>query len=288
MNDNYMIKNLFYIAWNASGDFIHFFGLIRYLTKYYEKIHFYIKDDKNKDNYMKCVEYLYNDILDKIIFFSRYPIKYVRKHTNKNDHTIILWNMFGSSAFNNIVILNSNGKYFDLNNNNEYHNIFNFNVDEENKSHEQLTGQHLNIYNAIGLNYNVAYKYFNIKRDFEIENNIYNDIMFKYKIIDNKYSIICNDGKIKMKYLNDNKIYIDINYITPIPYHLIKLFENAEELHLIENSHTLFIYHLYNSGMVKIKNVKIHFYTRTSATRRKGYANNYLYPKINEWEYLYE
>lgn len=284
MNNNYLIKNLFYIGGTLNGDFIHFLGLIRYLTKYYEKIHFYIEPDNEHTNYINTVQYLYNDILDKIIFFSRLPIRYIKKNAKKNDHTIILAGCrYRTSDFSNIVILNFNTKHYHLNIDNEYNNIFNFNTDEENKSHEKIPGTHLDLYNSIGLNYNIAYKYFYIKRDLEMEDTIYKDILLKNKIIDNKYSIICNDGKIKMKYLNDNKIYIDIHYITPIPYHLIKLFENAEELHLIENSNTLFIYHLYNSGMVKIKNVKIHFYTRN-----RVYANNYLYPKINEWEYLYD
>ena len=68
------------------------------------------------------------------------------------------------------------------------------------------------------------------------------------------------------------------------PLYLIKLIENAEEIHLFENSSALMIYFLQISNNFNYKNkIYMHFYARF---RSQNINDVYKYPILNNWEFI--
>ena len=114
-----------------------------------------------------------------------------------------------------------------------------------------------------------------------------NDFYFNgdNKINENEeYAVICEIPGHSIKDEYKKMKNVNINYCTNNPLRLIKLLENAKEIHLIDDSHVLFFYYLYMSNTVKIDNVNVHIYSRN---RFEYYYKMFMNPKIESWKIIF-
>ena len=129
----------------------------------------------------------------------------------------------------------------------------------------------------------------NIKLDdFYFQRNIIaEEELFNKLQLSNKKYIIINDyypNNIKKEYY-ENKNFININNLSKI-YDIFKVIENAEEVHLIENSIALFVYHMQYKNLMKPVRINFHAYARKEHYRQaysieesNVFLDMFLYPK---------
>lgn len=269
---------------NAIGDFLTNNGIVNFLLEYYDKIVISTTlvsfKQKNTITYLKI---LHNKNINKILILNFNDINKIT-----NDYNFIdIFNLM----LNKNKKLNINFKYnnFYDNNNNL---INNFNVNKKyfffNKN--DLLDNGTKHYKNVGLNKNVRLDFFHYERNLNEENKTYKEILKRFNISDNKYNIICEGIQcdnikaiIDKKYIHNNYFNINIHNLVSNPLYLIKLLENASEIHLIENSHCLMIYYLQYKNLMKKNNIYYHIYSRKRPESQKLFYNMVLNPKLNNW-----
>jgi hypothetical protein len=156
-------------------------------------------------------------------------------------------------------------------------------------------------YNSIGLPHEIKYKNFSFNRLYEDENKLFNSLN-----IESHYTVICEysgpniedlipsvtvDNLIDRKYLSDKNRIINLHKLSPKYFDIVKVIENANEVHLIENSIALFVYYLQISGRMKPIPIKLHAYARKEEKRnykiKPKFLNMLLTPKLDNWEFIY-
>jgi hypothetical protein len=132
-------------------------------------------------------------------------------------------------------------------------------------------------YNHYGIDNNIAIDYFLIKRDNELETQKYNELINN---IGNEYIIINEDIKrnyiIDKTKINNGLKLFNINRSSNLVFDMIKIIENAKEIHLISTFWSLIIY-LLQKKYNMFNNIKIFFHDYV----RPGYYKH-LY-KGNNW-----
>jgi len=275
---------LIIIGYDAIGDWISYNGLIRYLLKFYNKIYLVSKTPniselfidenrveifpgyvENKDEY---------DELNLMIYHE--PIK----------HFLFTNNFFSHK--------NKIGKYFNVSK--EYIDItpkmtetpVQIFTDECLKLENNSTAFYL----ASGLSKEIKFQYFYFKRNPEKENILFNKLNLENKI----YDVICHyePHTIKNEYIQKLENTINLHNLSNF-FDVLKVIEEAREIHLIENSVALFIYHLQVKNLLKENKVYLHAYSRKDKNRTAKNENDsnifidmLLMPKLKNWEILYE
>ena len=109
-----------------------------------------------------------------------------------------------------------------------------------------------NVFTNNKLDKNIAYKYFNIERDLQLEENRYNkltnDLGYDYIIINQDYDKL-NEPHVKCKinsnfFINKNLPVFNLSKSSDIIIDMIKIIENAKEIHLTSTFWSLVIYYL--------------------------------------------
>ena len=136
-------------------------------------------------------------------------------------------------------------------------------------------------YTAGNIDKDESYKSFLIQRDEELENKKY----AKFIEETGKDYIIINEDSprginIDKKYLNENTRIYNINGSSNIVFDIIKIIENAKEIHLTSTFWSLIIYNLQKKYNL-FSNIPIYFHSYA----RKGYYD-FLYKDIN-WTFIY-
>lgn len=91
-------------------------------------------------------------------------------------------------------------------------------------------------YTAYNINPNIRINYFNITRNIEIENNIYNNFIIKYGT---EYILTHGDIDISK---NNNFCYVKLDEISTTFFDMITVLLNAKEIHLIDSAWAVIIF----------------------------------------------
>lgn len=256
---------------------------------YFENIKFYTNDykiDKINDN--SCLLYFHQgwtDIINCLSLINYFSLKYQKVYLliRKDSKNII---DFYTKNNDNIIILYEDKKELDINYNNI--NYFEKKYNLENISRELIGCHDINrtdtfknkfnagkffvnaFYECYGIDYMNRINYFTFTRNIELENLTYHNFKTKYgtkyilyhEIIDNY------DKSIQI---------INLNNISDIFFDMIKVIENAIEIHLLDSVWGSFIYQL-DSKYGLFQNKKIFLYAK------RGYKKMFEEPiKLNNW-----
>lgn len=146
-----------------------------------------------------------------------------------------------------------------------------------------------NFYINAGIPPSVRLDYFNIDRDIESENLLYDKQITSRGIL--KYTVICQYDKniINTKYITFKENIINLHFISTSCIDILKLVENAEEIHLIENSIALLIYYMQvSTGFCSNKTIFVHNYARPKQRQNANYITMVMHPQLPNWVILNE
>jgi len=236
---------------NGYEDIIQCIPLINYYCEKYNFIYLFIREDIKYflDWYCKDIKNIH------IIYISfDLHLKYFESiHKNNIDLSIENNELKYCLQLNNINNIDKIYIGFMDKCNNNYPNKFTEYLINNNKNFVRA------FYEAYNINYDLRIKYFNIERDYLLEDTTYNEFILNNGY---EYNLYCscenrNDFNIYIK--NKCKNPIDINNITNIFYNYIKILENAIDIHIIDSFWGCFIYIL-QSKYNLFKNIKIYYY----------------------------
>lgn len=270
--------SIYVLVHNAIGDFLTTNGLLRFLSTLYDNVY----------------------IASSIISLEKKPnnILYLKElYKNcKNIQFISFQELLNKSKTCKITVLNAMLKQNIKLNNNKNINLIDhdnwFKVDDIYKYKDigfiDNSSKH---YSNCGLDIQIRINYFFYERDYEKEDEYYQKILRDYNVKNNEYNIIC-EGKqcdnvnalIDRKYIKNNYQIINIHLLVDNPLFLIKLLEEANEVHLIENSHSLMVYYMQSKKLMKMKEIHYHIYSRIRHINQKDFYKMVLNPKLDNWK----
>jgi hypothetical protein len=276
--------NLIIYGYDAIGDWISVNGLIRYLLKYYSNIHIITNHislctelyRNNSNIIINNINNVTNTTFDELSFGiwgyceKCYNVRYCFNRFNKIGN------------FYNIVCQNITSCLDEADYKSNYSHILSGDsIEYENNSSA--------FYLGLGIPSNIKLDYFYFERNLSNEDELYS----KLKLKDNEFSVICEyDNNIIEKNKIKNKNIINIHNISNF-FDIIKIIENASEVHLIENSVALFIYHMQYKNLMKNVNICLHTYARQEIHRKvtknnpsNMYLDMLLKPKLENWEII--
>lgn len=287
------ISKIFITQYVGYGDWLSVSGMARFLTKKYDQVYI-IADGGN----FGFIQQLYRDNSN---------IKVVYSHEA---------NQIINSGNGQIDILNlKTGDKQSLHPNENYYNLYRqlgpklgFKQERVDPNWFQLSGdpckwksgtEHIlennasGFYVSAGIPKEYRLDYFHYERDVESENKFFDSLNLpeKYVVISEYSQNLLNKNYIKNK---DIHIF-NINNTAQNYFDIIKVIENAEEVHLLENSTSLMTYYLqYNKLMSDIE-INFHAYGRREPARKcisKDDRNIFLdmvtCPKLENWNFIYE
>lgn len=287
--------NLIIISYTAHGDYHSYMGLFRFLLKYYKFIYLVIDDIHTP---LLIIKDLLKDKINHFNFYNKYDIIKINLDSNTTDILNLSIPLCKHGVWNTRRIYKEPIEYYKKKGC-KYYNDSSFaktlNLDKE---HSDFSGydmsyiENVKFYKNIGFNPDIVFKYYYYQRNIEKEQELYLDILNKYKLdISNpKYNIICeyshrnsnyvmNKNNIKNNYTN-----INIHKICDNPILLLTLFINSTEMHLMENSIALFLYYLQKSNTFKLnKQLNIHLYMRKRAENCVNMLRN---PILENWKFI--
>lgn len=253
------------------GDLIHQNGIINYYSKYYDKIIVIVR--REHYNFASLL-FASNEKVSIRIFVDLYRI--VRKNPTID---VFNFHFLNDNEVNGIKEFHK-GIYTDPRTDVKPANHYKIEA-----PNEQFFGSQ--IYFDVGLPHEYRYKYFDFKRNDELEQKLYDD-----KIKDEKYNVICEygDNVINKKYIQNTYPNVNLHRLSQILLDIPKIIENAMEIHLIDNSIALFIYLLQMSGKIELndKKVYMHIYARVDRGDSEYYYKMFMYPKCDNWIFLHE
>jgi hypothetical protein len=265
---------------NSIGDNLTCNGIVNFLLKYYNKI--IISTTLVSFKIKNTTEYIKSLHNNKVLVLDFNEINNVVKNCYVDIFNLML-------KQNKKLQINFTYNNF-YNENNLFIKKFNIEKIYIYSDNGNLLDNGTKHYKNVGLNKIVRLEYFNYKRNTVEEDIVYKNIMEKYKIVDNNYNIICEGlqcdnvkSLINKKYITNNFVNINIHNLVKNPLHLIKLIENAKEVHLIENSHCLMVYYLQYKKLMKLNKINYHIYSRVRPEKQKLFFNMVLNPKLNNW-----
>ena len=259
------MKSLFVKQYDAFGDWVSANGLIRHLIEEqsYDKVYLVLEYNDSRKNFINM---LYGDdprittIMDT----------QVNSACTLNDDVIDL------RSENNLR--NRSRNYWC--NQNPYGNYVH--TGEESNSDK--------FYTRLGIDPKIKNDkfFFSRKQDLEEE-------LFASLDVEEPYSVVCDYGEnlIDRKYVKHKKI-INLHNISPNLVDILKILENSDDIHLIENTVGLFVYHLQSANLLDRFNVNLHAYARKESHRKCDgpdcnnlYLNMLLLPKLDNWEVVW-
>jgi hypothetical protein len=277
------IEKLLFIGWTAYGDILSYNGLIRTLLKYVDKLYFRVDGD-----HLKYAKNLFNNE-DRIIILSKndslrlileeddlYVLNSVQS-VNFDESGVI--SKVDSDEFKDLV----DGSHF-INGINKLSNYIEF---EENEIQNNLNyiDNASNFYVNLGLNPELRYLNFFYNRKVDEEEKLKNELLLRNGIQPNEeFDIICEMPNNKIRDEYKSRKCINIHHCTDNPLNLISLFESSTDIHLVEDSHTLFLYYLCMSEIINIKSITIHLYARN---RFEYYYKMFMNPISKNWKFIW-
>ena len=242
-----MIKNgilYFHQGWT---DIINCLALINYYCKMYDKIYLIMRENAKEliNFYTKDLKNLEIYYINKNILDHQNIIKYLEDNYKNLDIQDI--NFLGIGGHDHLR-------------NDKYKNSFSLN-----------SGFFVNkFYTDYKIPYITRINNFTFNRDRKLENNKYNDFINKY----GKDYILYHET---IENYNKNITIVNLNGISNTFFDMIKILENAIEIHLLDSVWGALIYHL-DSKYKLFQNKKIILYAK------RGYNEMFLSPiKLDNW-----
>ena len=136
----------------------------------------------------------------------------------------------------------------------------------------------------------VKLDYFYFQRKYDLEEDFYNKT-----VLEKPYSIVCDYGEnlIDRKYVKYDRI-INLHNISPIFFDILKVIEECDDIHFIENSVALFVYHMQYKNLMKNNKIHLHAYARREWDRQcngpgcnNKFFNMISSPPLDNWEFVY-
>jgi hypothetical protein len=259
------MKTLVFVVYDAFGDWISCNGMIRYLSKEYDEVLLVL----DTEGCLSFVNDLFKDNQKiKAITQSRY------------------FNMCLSEFPFDILDARVNEIYPYPGNNGKY---FNLNYKYNNNTSESSTDNASNFYVKLGIPKEIRLKEFNYERNFDNENKLFDSLD-----LSNNYAVICEmeENMIDRQYVSEKNI-VNLHRLSDPFTSILKVVENAKEIHLIENSISLFIYHMQIIKKMKDVDINLHSYSRKEPHRKcdspncdNKFLNMLKYPKLHNWNFI--
>jgi len=264
------MKNIFFIGYDAIGDYISNNGMIRFLLEKYNTV-FVVTD--LCDSFVKL---LFNDTKNII------PIRFSEFYSECNSN----------KSFDIIDVRVGEIYYQEGNYDGNYYNKLRkigdkYNIDY---SKEIITDNASSFYVNMGLPRSLRIDNFYFERMRKSEDELFDKLE-----LNSDYAAICDYSpfNINNKYVNFDKV-INLHCLSSNFVDTVKVIENAKEVHLIENSVSLFVYHLQAKKLMKEVPINLHAYARTEWHRKcdgpsceNPYLNMLLKPKLNNWNVIW-
>jgi NDP-sugar pyrophosphorylase family protein len=245
-------KNLIFIGYPAYGDFLSYNGMIRHLVKFYDRIQFLVFNEEHR----KYLNIMFKDITDKVHFC-------IDVYFHKNTDILNITTSMYENMFRNRV---PPERYFDRNHLFPFPGIMQLAQKQNNNASL--------FYSNVGICPDIRLDKFFFIRDHECELKSYTDYIIRND----------HDG-LDMYGISPHKKHINVHYMCENPFDLLSLMENASEIHMIENSSLLMLYHMEYSGITKVKSpVFVHVYARN---RGDKIINMFKEPQLANWHFLY-
>lgn len=228
---------LFHQGWT---DIMNCLALVSYYSEQYEKIVLLIKNDAKPfvEFYTKEIGNLELMFLDEQYIFTSLNIY---NHIPRNENNIILFHGM-----------------FDNQREDEFKNAWRL------KEHSFFLESFYNFYN---LDYSIRTKYFNIKRNIELENEIYNKFVEAY----GENYILYHDNfesntLVDIIPKKDGISIINLNRISETFFDFIKVIIHAKELHFMDSVWGALAYHL-DVKYSLLQDKEVHLYSKRSYGR---------------------
>ncbi len=143
-----------------------------------------------------------------------------------------------------------------------WHNISNI---KERDANDPSFDERVGFYTLSGLEHSIAFEYFKIIRDYQSEQIKYSELVFtdEYSVVHYVEGMNLSDVKYPLVYLNDNSSKI---------IDMIKIIENAKEVHLYDSLYGILSYFLYFSGQLKGPKFYLHKYARMKIPKFFNYT----------------
>lgn len=251
-------------GYDAYGDYLSNNGMIRYLSSIYDTV-------KVVTVFGSYVNYMFRDN-SKISSINLTEFDHITSINNNYDIVdAFVWENYIKPSRCNGTLYNKHNKLGKFEN-------------------SPINDNASAFYYHLGLDVNMRLNNFFLQRDFNNEYELYNIIK------DKNYSVICeyNNCSINRKYVINNNI-VNIHKMSENICNLIKIIEEANEVHLVENSIALLVYHMQYKKLMKDVKINLHAYSRKESHRicngpncNNFYLNMLLYPKLDNWEFIYE
>lgn len=226
------------------GDLITCHGLVRYNSNIFKSLILITREDSKE-----LSDYMYKDI-------NNLYIDYIPKNILDKSILSYISNKYGKQR--NILA---------------YGDTFSFN---KRKKRCLISWAH-DFYEGFGIDYMERVNSFHIERNLLLEEEIYNDIVNK----NGKNYIVIHDDPSRNININRNKINTDLpifnlNAYSNKIFDMIKVLENAKEIHLIESTYSIAIY-LLQKKYNMFENIPIYFHTYVRNNRN---MNIYIKPQF--------
>jgi hypothetical protein len=260
------MKTIFVRQYDAFGDWVSINGLVRYLIDqyHYKKVYLVLEYNESRKNF---VNLLYGDDPQ---------IETIMDHQFE-------------------IVCNENYDVIDTRVNEWYPKVKSCNYwcyenPLENYVHSGPVSNSNNFYTKLGINPLVKNKYFFFERKYTLENSLFDSLDLK-----EPYSVVCDYGEnlIDRKYVKHSRI-INLHNISPNLVDILKILENSDDIHFIENTVSLFVYHLQSSNLFDKLKVNLHAYSRKEPHRscdgpncNNLFLNMLLLPKLDNWEIIW-
>jgi hypothetical protein len=294
--------NLIIYGYDAYGDWLSYNGIIRFLLQYYDYIYIittyidYVKEMYRDSNKIIIVREIKLNPYNSYLFeYNKNIPKLINIDSNVDELSLCIWDK------NPIKKINSTNKFF--NNINRIGKFFKIDCIDIKNPPEILSKPDLlkensldyennstAFYLANGIPKHIKFDYFYYQRNLDDEELLYN----KLSLTNKEYIVICEygDNLIDRKYIT-NKHIINLHNISKF-FDVIKVIENASEVHLIENAVALYVYHMQTKNLMNNIKINLHTYARkeparilTNNVKSNIYLDMLLQPKLPNWNIIY-
>jgi hypothetical protein len=259
------MKRLVFIPCSGYGDLFGNNGMVHYFANIYDHIEYIIQVNPQD---IPLGESMHHDLLHKIRFCQ--PSEVIID--DNTDIVNVSVSRDRDDMFKDRVCLE---RYYDF----HHH----YPIVQDDSPYNVYYNNASRFYTEIGLPQSFRLTKFNYVRRPDLETKTRNDILTKFNIMEGESYIIRTDYEPHIFYedkIQSNKKQININNIHHDPLQLLLLIESSDEIHVLENSLALMIYHAQFSNIIKKVPVYFHEYCRK---RYQIYQDMLKHPVLDNW-----